>query len=51
MLNRFIIAQVSLGKSNELLGADYTADKMPSDCQSVKGMGRVGPDPNDTYTM
>ena len=51
MLNRFIIAQVSLGKSNELLAADYNADKLPSDCQSVKGMGRIGPDPNDTYTM
>lgn len=46
-----LLSEVSLGKSNELLAADYTADKLPSDCQSVKGMGRIGPDPNDTYTM
>ena len=45
------ISQVSLGKSNELLAADYTADKLPADCQSVKGMGRVAPDPKDTCTM
>lgn len=46
-----LLSEVSLGKSNELLAADYNADKLPSDCQSVKGMGRVGPDPNDTFTM
>ena len=48
---RCVIVQVSLGKCNELLAADYTADKLPPDCQSVKGLGRVAPDAKDTYTM
>lgn len=46
-----VILQVSLGKCNELLAADYTADKLPPECQSVKGLGRVAPDAKDTYTM
>lgn len=46
-----VALQVSLGKCNELLAADFTADKLPADCQSVKGLGRVAPDAEDTYTM
>lgn len=48
---RCVILQVSLGKCNELLAADYTADKLPADCQSVKGLGRVAPDAEDSYTL
>lgn len=46
-----VLSEVSLGKCNELLSSDYTADKLPPDCHSVKGMGKVAPDPNDTFTM
>lgn len=46
-----LLSEVSLGKCNELLAADYTADKLPPECQSVKGLGRVAPDAKDTYTM
>jgi len=46
-----LLSEVSLGKCNELLAADFTADKLPADCQSVKGLGRVAPDAEDTYTM
>lgn len=37
--------------SNELLAADYNADKLPPGKHSVKGLGRVAPDPNDTHTL
>ena len=50
-MHGFVILQVSLGKCNELLAADFNADKLPADCQSVKGLGRVAPDGKDTYTM
>lgn len=46
-----LILQVSLGKCNELLAADFSADKLPTGCHSVKGVGKVAPDPNDTHTM
>jgi len=43
--------QVSLGKCNELLAADYKADKLPAGCHSVKGLGKIAPDPNDNVVM
>lgn len=46
-----VLSEVSLGKCNELLASDYNADKLPSGCHSVKGMGKVAPDPNDVCTM
>lgn len=46
-----VLSEVSLGKCNELLSADYSADKLPSDCHSVKGMGKIAPDPSETFTM
>ena len=47
----FFVFQVSLGKSNELLAADYNADKLPQGCHSVKGLGKVAPNPEENITM
>lgn len=42
-------SQVALGNMNELLNADYNADKLPKGKHSVWGKGRVGPDPKKTF--
>jgi len=36
---------VSLGNCNELLSADPEADRLPDGTHSVKGLGKVAPDP------
>lgn len=41
-----LLCEVSLGESHQLLEANYYADKLPPGKHSVKGMGRVAPDPN-----
>ncbi|XP_042856863.1 poly [ADP-ribose] polymerase 2-like isoform X2 [Penaeus japonicus] len=38
-----LLSEVSLGKTNDLLDADYNANKLPSGCHSVKGCGRFVP--------
>ena len=47
----FVPGQVSLGKERELLAADYNADKLPPGVHSVKGMGKIAPDPQQTHVM
>lgn len=39
-----LLCEVALGKSNELLQADYNANKLPKGTSSVKGVGRVRPE-------
>ena len=46
---RILLLQVSLGNMNELLNADYNADKLPSGKHSVWGKGRIAPDPRKTF--
>jgi poly [ADP-ribose] polymerase len=43
--------QVSLGTTNDLLSADYTADKLPAGKHSVRGMGYIEPDPSMAKTL
>ena len=38
-----LLCEVSLGKANQLVAADYDADKLPVGKDSVQGMGRVEP--------
>jgi poly [ADP-ribose] polymerase len=38
-----MICEVSLGKQNKLLNADYNAAKMPPGCHSVLGAGKMEP--------
>ena len=45
-----LLCEVSLGNMNELLNADYNADKLPAGKHSVWGKGRVAPDPKKTFT-
>jgi poly [ADP-ribose] polymerase len=42
-----VLCEVSLGKMNELMDADYDADKKlaTTGCQSTKGVGKYFPDP------
>ncbi|XP_014671166.1 PREDICTED: poly [ADP-ribose] polymerase 2-like [Priapulus caudatus] len=42
-----VLCEVALGECNELLVADYEADKLPEGKHSVKGLGSVAPDPKD----
>ena len=37
------LCEVSLGKTNDLLDADYNANKLPPGCHSVKGCGKIAP--------
>ena len=34
-----LLCEVALGKINELFAADYNADRLPKNKQSVKGVG------------
>lgn len=43
--------QVALGDSNELLDADYKANKLPAGKHSTKGIGQTGPDPQNFVTL
>lgn len=38
-----LICEVALGTTNQLLGADYNADKLPKGHHSVQGMGKIAP--------
>ena len=40
-----------VGEQNELLAADYNADKLPKDKHSVKGCGQMAPDPSSHSVM
>ncbi|XP_064640278.1 poly [ADP-ribose] polymerase 2-like [Lineus longissimus] len=44
-----LLCEVSLGQTNDLLSADYAADKLPKKKHSVKGLGSVAPDPKKTF--
>lgn len=46
-----LLCEVALGDSNDLLAADYEADQLPSGKQSVRGLGKIAPDPSDNFTM
>ena len=43
--------QVSLGQTNDLLAADYSADSLPAGKHSTRGLGRIAPDPAQTETL
>ena len=45
------VHQVALGDCNELLDADYEAQKLPEGKHSTKGMGQTGPDPKNAVTL
>jgi hypothetical protein len=46
-----VVHQVALGDCNELLDADYEAQKLPEGKHSTKGMGQTGPDPKNAVTL
>ncbi|XP_068197339.1 poly [ADP-ribose] polymerase 2 [Antennarius striatus] len=46
-----LLCEVALGDSNELLDADYEANKLPAGKHSTKGLGRTGPDPKNSVTL
>ena len=43
--------QVSLGKTNDLLAADYEADQLPTGCNSTKGLGKIAPKQDEYVTL
>uniref|UniRef100_UPI000180C414 poly [ADP-ribose] polymerase 2 n=1 Tax=Ciona intestinalis TaxID=7719 RepID=UPI000180C414 len=46
-----LLCEVALGESNNLLQADYNANKLPKGKHSVKGLGKTQPDPSKSkYT-
>lgn len=46
-----LLCEVALGDCNELLDADYEANKLPSGKHSTKGLGQTGPDPKNSITL
>uniref|UniRef100_A0A0R3RG07 Poly [ADP-ribose] polymerase n=1 Tax=Elaeophora elaphi TaxID=1147741 RepID=A0A0R3RG07_9BILA len=46
-----VLAQVALGDMNELLQADFHADRLPAGKNSTKGLGSIGPDPATYVTL
>lgn len=40
-----MLAEVAIGKSNELKQSNYHADQLPAGCLSTLGLGRTAPDP------
>jgi len=46
-----LLCEVSLGKSNDLLAADYDADQLPEGCHSTRGLGKTAPDSKDNHVM
>merc|ERR1712029_871720 len=46
-----LLCEVALGKENQLMAADYKADKLPKGKNSVKGCGEIGPDPANAVKM
>ncbi|KAJ8303190.1 hypothetical protein KUTeg_019586 [Tegillarca granosa] len=45
------VGTILLCETNDLLNADYNADKLPAGKHSVKGLGSIGPDPSKTETL
>jgi len=39
-----LLCEVALGKFNDVLAADYEADKLTDGCNSTRGLGKVAPD-------
>ncbi|KAL2097172.1 hypothetical protein ACEWY4_006379 [Coilia grayii] len=46
-----LLSEVALGDSNELLAADYNANRLPPGKHSTKGLGQTSPDPKNYVTM
>lgn len=46
-----LLSEVALGDCNELLDADYEANKLPPGKHSTKGLGQTGPDPKNSVTL
>lgn len=46
-----LLCEVALGDCNELLDADYEANKLPPGKHSTKGLGQTGPDPKHSVTL
>uniref|UniRef100_A0A4W6BPI2 Poly [ADP-ribose] polymerase n=1 Tax=Lates calcarifer TaxID=8187 RepID=A0A4W6BPI2_LATCA len=46
-----LLCEVALGDCNELLDADYEANKLPAGKHSTKGLGQTGPDPKNSVTL
>jgi poly [ADP-ribose] polymerase len=46
-----LLSEVSLGKTNDLVQADYEAHKLPKGKHSVRGLGMVVPDPKTHVTL
>ncbi|XP_033123730.1 poly [ADP-ribose] polymerase 2-like [Anneissia japonica] len=46
-----LLCEVALGTPNELLAADYRADKLPHGKHSVKGLGKMAPDATKSHVM
>uniref|UniRef100_A0A668ATM8 Poly [ADP-ribose] polymerase n=1 Tax=Myripristis murdjan TaxID=586833 RepID=A0A668ATM8_9TELE len=46
-----LLSEVALGDCNELLDADYEANKLPAGKHSTKGLGQTGPDPTNSVTL
>ncbi|XP_036452139.1 poly [ADP-ribose] polymerase 2 isoform X2 [Colossoma macropomum] len=46
-----LLSEVALGDCNELLDANYDADKLPSGKHSTKGLGQTAPDPKNFVTL
>lgn len=51
IINLRLCSQIALGDCNELLDANYDADKLPSGKHSTKGLGQTAPDPKNSTTL
>ncbi|XP_063074541.1 poly [ADP-ribose] polymerase 2 [Engraulis encrasicolus] len=46
-----LLSEVALGDCNELLAADYNANRLPPGKHSTKGLGQTSPNPQNSVTM
>jgi len=46
-----LACEVALGQSNDLLTADYHAAELPAGAHSVRGLGKMAPNPSKNATM
>ncbi|MGH0140553.1 UNVERIFIED_CONTAM: hypothetical protein FKN15_023221 [Acipenser sinensis] len=46
-----LLSEVALGHCNELLAADYDADKLLNGKHSTKGLGKMAPNPANSITL